>query len=68
MTVTEFQAFLEGMNVGDCPTPDQWSRIKKKIDALESLRLNRGAPNGWQGPIYSTNPAPDTILPGTVTC
>ena len=40
MTTTEFKAFLEGMDVQACPTPEQWARIKAKIEALEALRFD----------------------------
>lgn len=36
MTIGEFKAFLEGMDVKGTPTPDQWARIKEKIEALEA--------------------------------
>lgn len=39
MTIDEFKAFLEGMDVQGQPTPEQWARIKEKIDALEAIRV-----------------------------
>ena len=56
MTIGEFKAFLDGMGVGDAPTPEQWARIRERIDTLEPLRLD-----------WTTRPAmfrtgyPDTI-------
>ena len=38
MIITEFKAFLEGMDVQDCPTKEQWVRIKEKIDLLEAIK------------------------------
>ena len=38
MTVAEFKAFLEGMDVKDWPTKDQWARIVKKVDELEVIK------------------------------
>lgn len=33
MTLSEFKAFLEGMDIkdGEAPTAEQWGRIKEKI-------------------------------------
>lgn len=36
MTVEEFKAFLEGMDIQGAPTPDQWARVKEKVDALSA--------------------------------
>lgn len=35
MTICELRAFLEGMDVQECPTPAQWARIREKIDGLK---------------------------------
>ena len=34
MTIGEFRAFLEGMDVGDAPTPEQWARIREKLGEI----------------------------------
>lgn len=39
MTISEFKAFLEGMDVQECPTPEQWARIRDKIDGLEVVSI-----------------------------
>lgn len=43
MTINEFKAFIEGMDVKECPTPEQWGRIREKIDQLSS-GINSGYP------------------------
>ena len=39
MTIGEFKAFLEGMGIEGAPTPEQWARIKEKIEAVEPVTL-----------------------------
>lgn len=34
MTIAEFKAFLEGMDVQEAPTPEQWERIVEKLAKL----------------------------------
>jgi hypothetical protein len=36
MTVNEFKAFLEGMDVQEQPTPEQWKRLMGKVEQLVS--------------------------------
>lgn len=37
MNISEFKAFLEGMDVEDAPTKEQWDRIADKIAQLTTL-------------------------------
>ncbi len=34
MNISEFKAFLEGMDVKGAPTEKQWKRISEKIESL----------------------------------
>lgn len=38
MTLNEFRAWFDGFSeaIGDAPTPDQWAKIKAKVDALDA--------------------------------
>lgn len=61
MTISEFQAFLEGMDVEECPTPEQWARIKEKVEALQPLHYWDVTPPMpstiyWQAPTPYTGP------------
>lgn len=40
MTLTEFKAWLEGFgeHIAEAPTPEQWTKIKAKIEATEIMR------------------------------
>jgi hypothetical protein len=72
MTIGEFKAFLEGMGLGDAPTPEQWARIVEKIKALEPFRAPTAQPNTFTLPsnIYVGSPtlkAAD-IPPNVTTC
>lgn len=42
MTVNEFKAWLEGYseNISDCPTPEQWKKIKEKLLNMRSEVVN----------------------------
>ena len=35
MTLNEFKAFLEGMDIQNCPTPEQWARIADKLASVK---------------------------------
>tara|TARA_R110000744_G_scaffold89898_2_gene174722 strand:- start:1875 stop:2066 length:192 start_codon:yes stop_codon:yes gene_type:complete len=35
MTLGEFKAFIEGMDVVDTPTPEEWERIQAKLHKIE---------------------------------
>ncbi len=55
MTVNEFKAFLEGVNVaeGKAPTAKEWKRIKDKIETLSE-----------SGSLFPSSPImPDPIYP-----
>lgn len=49
MTIKEFRAFLEGMDIKDQPTKEEWDRIKDKIDKLETLPFEKytSNPDKW---------------------
>lgn len=44
MTINEFKAFLEGMDIHGCPTEYEWKRIKEKIDELEAFKTPSDSP------------------------
>lgn len=45
MSINEFKAFLEGMDVRVAPEAPQWKRIREKIDLLEqSPAINLSTP------------------------
>lgn len=39
MTFNEFRAWFDGFSeaIGDAPTPEQWAKIKAKVDSLDPL-------------------------------
>ena len=39
MTIKEFNAWLDGFSeaIGDAPTPDQWQKIKAKLQGVSDL-------------------------------
>ncbi len=39
MTITEFRAFLEGMDIKGTPTSEQWIRISEKIALLQDTPI-----------------------------
>lgn len=41
MTISEFQAWLDGFSeaIDGAPTPAQWEKIKEKVATLQSVRL-----------------------------
>ena len=53
MTISEFKAFLDGMNLGECPTPEQWARIQEKIAALKEVRLQY---EQYRAPMWPASP------------
>ena len=61
MNISEFKAFLEGMDVKGAPTDKQWKRISEKIESLSEPAI-ADIPEG----IFNTIPAvqwPATINP-----
>lgn len=34
MTPNELRAYIDGMDIQDAPTPEQWAMIKDKLEAL----------------------------------
>lgn len=46
MTIGELKAFIEGMGIpeGNCPTVEQWERIKEKLAQVQAST----APVDWQ--------------------
>lgn len=61
MTIGEFKAFIEGMNVGPAPSPYQWQRIVEKIDLLAPTPLLDLGPV-YPGPFISnTGDLPPTF-------
>lgn len=55
MNIGEFRAFLEGMAIEKAPTPEQWARIKKKVESLQAV----AAP----APLPSDYPTPSPLIP-----
>ena len=43
MTIEEFKAFLDGMDVQGEPSADQWARIKEKIETLAAIPASLSA-------------------------
>ena len=41
MTINEFQAFLDGMDLTAAPTEEQWARIKEKIADLKIFSVSK---------------------------
>lgn len=73
MTIGEFKAFLEGMEIEGAPTPRQWARIVEKIEALEPIRLEPSRPTYAIPSVLDNVPRFDTLRPGdpswfTTTC
>ena len=66
MTLGEFKAFIEGMDVpeGDCPTVQQWARIKEKLDSV-GPQIEYRAPSLDTTPVTLGNPP--AVPPYTVT-
>lgn len=72
MTVNEFEAFIEGMDVGEAPTPEQWRRIKAwlqrelgKQTVLTTSALELHPPMDPLNPIPIIGPG--TLLKGGLT-
>lgn len=75
MTIGEFKAFVEGMDVSGKPTEKQWTRILEKVAELETLSLP-SSPTRFDMPTTippyiphtpDTNPYPYTTNP-IITC
>lgn len=39
MTIGELRAFIEGMDIKEAPTPDQWARIAEKMATVHAAPL-----------------------------
>lgn len=78
MTIGEFKAFIEGMDVQGAPTPEQWARIVEKLAAIPTFKEYPFDPNAPHcvpagpytpiiGPTWLGDP-PSYGPPWTVTC
>lgn len=71
MTLNEFKAWLDGFTdaIGDAPTPEQWAKIKAKLDVVQPFAIPNPMPPPIIGPYYSPHPDQSwrTPLP-PVTC
>ena len=64
MNISELKAFLEGMDIHEAPTPEQWKRIAEKIEGLLPEVIM--SPPVWINQWY-TEPYPWTLPPNTTT-
>ena len=62
MTLSEFKAWLDGFSeaMGEAPTPEQWAKIKRKLDDVQLF------PAQIIPPVYRTQN--DDHLRTIVTC
>jgi hypothetical protein len=60
MTVNKFQGFIECMNIQEAPTPEEWARIKAKIDVLTPTRVFLLKPEGY--PSLQTQEIPPAVV------
>jgi hypothetical protein len=49
MNINEFRYWLEGFseNIKDNPTPEQWKKIKAKLDELTAIKINPYPPTDY---------------------
>lgn len=47
MTIEELKAFIDGMDVQEQPTPEQWARIKEKLAEQKEPPLFASYPPTW---------------------
>lgn len=55
MTIGEFRAFLEGMDVQGAPTPEQWTRITEKLALVQVASPPLGGIPEWTPLPYVPN-------------
>lgn len=65
MTFENFRYFLQGMNIGEAPTPEQWARIKEALDTVVEPPVP-AVPYPLPTPRW---PSPDPwVYPPIITC